>query len=170
MWIVLGRLPCENRHQRSNLQMAQSDGEKGIPALSKTPVLRGCRARVRSSCGIPFHRKYRRAGDGLRATFSSVQQNLESLGARSRTPTTCERNFPRVVSREPERTPKCPTLVEQTFFPPSAITFRGKRWNILRSPLSNGRRGLSRQHLRNISRKPEEQPTILEARRRPRLN
>src|ERR1700689_1240677 len=170
MRIVFGRLPGENRYQRSNIEVAPRDGEKRVFAVSKGPVFRGCRARVRSSRGIPCHGKCRRAGDGLRATFSSVQQNGESLGARSRTPATCKRNFPRVVSREPERKCKCPTIAARTFFPPFAITCLSKRWNIHKSLRSEGRPALSRQCLRSVLRKPEEQLTILEAWRRPKPN
>ena len=46
MRIVLGRLPGENRYQRSNIEVAQGDGEKRVSAVSKAPVCRGRRARV----------------------------------------------------------------------------------------------------------------------------
>src|SRR5580704_446931 len=100
MRIVLGRVPSENRYHRPNIEVAPSDGEKGVSAVSEASVFRGRGARLRSSRGVPCCGECRSTCNGLRATLSPLQQNFESLGTRSRTTPTCENNFSPVVSHE----------------------------------------------------------------------
>src|ERR1700756_2945173 len=112
---MLGGLPGKDRHQRPDSEMAQSDGGERIPASREEAIVWCCRSCFWSPRGISHPAESCRTSHGPRAAFPFVQQLFKSLDPRSGTSSNCPANFPRVVSRESERTWKRPKLAEKQF-------------------------------------------------------
>src|SRR4029077_2482672 len=134
---MLGSLPGKDRHQRPNPEMAQSDGGKRIPASREEAIVWCCRSCFWSPRGISHPAESCRTSTGPCATFPFIQQLFKSLDPRSGTSSSCQENFPRVVSRESERTWKRPKLTKEQVPTGSGPASPGLRLSILESRCFN---------------------------------